>query len=315
MESIGTIGLWGLFFAFVITVCVTDLVVLNGRRSQSVTTRKAFVWTLVWVACALAFNGLLWLILLHTQGHKIAGEKALEFLTGYLVEKTLSIDNMFVILMIFQYFTVPPELQRRVLMYGVIGAFVLRFIMIFFGVWIVNQFQWILYVFGIFLLITGLKMFAMGDEKKDLRQSSTLNWLRKNVRLTEQFENENFFIFKNQLWYATPLFLALVFIELSDAIFALDSIPAIFGITRDPFIIFTSNMFAILGLRALYFLLANLAARFHLLKYGVACILLFIGGKMLLEHWVHVSALFSLGIIIGILAITVLLSFLREQKR
>lgn len=314
MHSVGTGWLWVLFCAFVLVVLVLDWVVLKGGRSHKISMQEALGWSVVWIVCALIFNGLLWVSLLHSEPPAVASARSLEFLTGYVIEKSLSIDNLFVILMIFQYFAVPPELQRRVLLYGLMGAFVLRFVMIFFGVWLVGVFHWVLYIFGLFLVLTGIKMFFFQETKKDFAQNSLLIWLKKHIRITEAFKDEKFFVRKNYVLYATPLFLALVFVELSDFVFAMDSVPAILAITRDPFIVFTSNMFAILGLRALYFLLANSAARFHLLKYGIALVLIFVGVKMLVEPWLNITTLFSLGVIGTVLVTTILLSWVKKKR-
>lgn len=314
MNSSGAWWMWLGFFVFVIVVVTVDLFLL-GRKNKihPVSFREAFSWVLIWMACALIFNSLLWWYFTQTQTLAYANEKALQFFTGYLIEQSLSIDNMFAFIMIFNYFAVPKVYQRRVLLYGVLSAIILRLIVILGGTWLVAQFHWVLYLFGLFLVITGIKML-FPEEEKDLAQNPILRWLRKHMRITNEFHNEKFFIRKDYLWYATPLFLVLILIELSDLIFALDSIPAIFAITNDAFIIFTSNIFAILGLRALYFLLANMAERFHLLKYGIAIILTFIGAKMLLAHWVQIPILLALGVIIAVLGTAVILSSLIRNK-
>ncbi|MNH21351.1 Inner membrane protein alx [compost metagenome] len=241
-------------------------------------------------------------------GAEVAQRTTLEFLTGYLIEQSLSIDNMFVFVMIFGYFAVPPELQRRVLLYGVLGAIIMRAGMIFAGVWLVQEFAWLLYVFGAFLLITGFKMLIFANQQPDLEMNPLLRWLRSHLRITDGFHGERFFVRQNGLRWATPMFLVLVLIEASDLVFAVDSIPAIFAVTTDPFIVFTSNIFAIMGLRALYFLLADMAYRFHLLKYGLAIVLVFIGGKMLVAPWWHMPIQWSLTTVGGIILISVLLS-------
>lgn len=315
MHSIGTPGLWLAFLIFVIFVLTIDIFILGKKKSHIVTTREALSWTIVWFTCAMLFMAMLWFYLHQAGDPVLANQKTLEFFTGYLIEETLSVDNMFVFLMIFNYFSVPPEYQRRVLLYGVLGAIVMRLVMILFGVWLISQLHWVLYLFGLFLVITGVKMLLFADDKKDLSDNIVLNWLRRHLRVTHQFHNEHFFIRQHLMWYATPLFLVLVMIELSDLIFALDSIPAIFAITSDPFIIFTSNIFAILGLRALYFLLAGMAARFHLLKYGIAIILVFIGGKMVLEKWLHMPIWVTLIVVVTILTTTVLLSLLPRKEK
>lgn len=314
MYSTGTWWMWGGFFIFILIVIAVDLLLLGRKGSYKVTVREAFSWMMVWVSCALIFNALLWWYLFQTQGIAIANEKALEFFSGYLIEQALSTDNMFAFIMVFNYFAVPPEYQRRVLVYGVLSAIILRLIVILGGTWLVSELHWILYVFGVFLVLTGIKML-FPEEKKDLAQNPLLRWLQRHIRLTDKFHNENFFIKINHLWYATPLFLVLILIEISDLVFALDSIPAIFAITNDAFIIFTSNIFAILGLRALYFLLAHMADRFHLLKYGIAIMLTFIGAKMLLAHWMQIPILLALSIVVVILGTTVILSTVFRPRR
>lgn len=313
MHSVVTGWFWVGFFVFVLSVLAIDMFLLNGRKSHKVTTREALNWTLIWIGCALLFNLVLWLCLKQTQGSLIAGEKSLEFLTGYLIEESLSFDNMFVILMLFSFFSVPEEYQRRVLLYGVFGAIVMRFIMIFAGLWLINQFHWVLYLFGAFLIYTGIKMFVIVEHEKDLSKNPLLIWLRKHLRLTDSFHKERFFIRKNHLLYATPLLMVLIFVEFSDLIFALDSIPAIFAVTRDPFIVFTSNIFAILGLRAIYFLLANIARKFELLKYGIALVLMFIGVKIAIEHWVKVPVLLALGVVATILLTSIIFSWMKNR--
>ncbi len=313
MHSIQEPVLWISFIALVAIVISIDLFVSRGVKIQQVTIRQSVCWTFIWIACALLFNLGLWRYLLHTQPIEFANQKALEFLTGFLIEESLSFDNMFVFLMIFKAFSVPYDYQRRVLFFGVAGAIVMRFLMIYLGTWLVREFFWILYVFGLSLIFIGIKMFIKQEEEKDIRGSRIYQWLRSRIRFTEIYHQENFFVRVNALWYATPLLLVLILIEVSDLIFAFDSIPAIFAITLDPFIVFTSNIFAILGLRAIYFLLANLAKQFDLLKYGVALVLIFIGGKMVLEPLVHIPVLLALGIVSSILATTILLSFIKRD--
>jgi len=308
MQTVGTVGLWISFFVIVAVVLGIDFYFLKRKKSHIMTMRKAGAWVTLWMMCALVFNLLLWLHLRHTIHPEIADQRSLEFLTGYIIEKSLSVDNMFAFLAIFSYFTIPAEYQRRVLIYGVLGAVILRFIVIISGVWLVNAFHWVLYLFGILLLITGLKMLFSREEKQDISKNILLNWLKKHLPVTHEFHGNQFFVKLNKYWYVTPMFLALVLIECSDLVFALDSIPAIFAITNDTFIIFTSNIFAILGLRALYFVLANLADRFHLLKYGIAVLLIFIGVKMLIEPWIKIPIFIALSAVVAILGTTILLS-------
>jgi tellurite resistance protein TerC len=314
MHSIGTWWMWSGFFAFVLLVLAVDLFLVGGNRSHKVSAKEALLWFLTWVSCALIFNGLLWRYVWVTQGPLIAHQKALEFFTGYLIEQSLSIDNMFAFIMIFNYFRVPEEFQRGVLLYGILSAIVLRLVMILSGTWLVSEFQWVLYLFGVFLVFTGIKMLMPAKEEENLDNNPMIRFTRNHMRITNQFHKERFFIRQNALWYATPLFLVLMLIEVSDVVFALDSIPAIFAVTNDAFIIFTSNIFAILGLRALYFLLSDMAARFRLLKYGIALVLIFIGIKMVLAYWMHLPILLALGVIVAILTTTIVLSILIPSK-
>ena len=285
-----------------------DLFVLGGGKSHRVSVKEAASWVVAWVALAVSFGALLWWYLDGTAGREIANRKALEFLTGYLIEQSLSIDNMFVFVMILTYFAVPPELQRRVLLYGVLGAIVMRAGMILAGVWLVSKFAWILYVFGAFLVVTGIKILVFANHQPDLEKNPLLRWLRGHMRITPGFHGDAFFVRINGLRYATPMFLVLMLIEASDLVFAVDSIPAIFAVTTDPFIVFTSNIFAIMGLRAMYFLLADMAERFHLLKYGLALVLVFVGGKMLVAPWFHMPVQWSLAIVGSIILLSVVLS-------
>ena len=313
-DSFATGPMWAGFIVFVLAMLALDLFVFGGKKAHRVKVKEALSWVVAWICLSLAFAGLLWWYLNDTQGAVIAQRKTLEFLAGYLIEQSLSIDNMFVFVMIFGYFAVPPELQRRVLLYGVLGAIVMRAGMILAGVWLVTQFAWILYVFGAFLVFTGIKMLVFAEAEPDLEQNPLLRWLRGHLRITGNFHGEQFFVRQNGLLWATPMFLVLLLIEASDVIFAVDSIPAIFAVTTDPFIVFTSNIFAIMGLRALSFLLADMADRFHLLKYGLAIVLVFIGGKMLAVPWFHIPIQWSLSIVGAIILISVILSLTLSQK-
>ena len=315
IETFATGPMWAGFIAFVLAMLALDLFVLGGRKSHRVSVKEASSWVVAWVALALTFGALLWWYLDGTAGREIANRKALEFLTGYLIEQSLSIDNMFVFVMIFSYFAVPAELQRRVLLYGVLGAIVMRAAMILAGVWLVSEFAWILYVFGAFLMVTGVKMLVFAEQQPDLEKNPLLRWLRGHMRITPGFHGEAFFVRIDGLRYATPMFLVLILIEASDLVFAVDSIPAIFAVTTDPFIVFTSNIFAIMGLRAMYFLLADMADRFHLLKYGLALVLVFIGGKMLAMPWFHMPIQWSLGIVGAIILISVVLSLTLSSRK
>lgn len=303
-------------FALIILIMLAIDLLLQGRRgAQAMTMRQAAVWSLVWVSLALLFNAGLWFYLSETLGRAAANQQALAFLTGYLIEKALAVDNVFVWLMLFSYFSVPASMQRRVLVYGVLGAIILRTVMIFAGSWLVTQFQWILYLFGAFLLFTGVKMAMARDDEGDLGERPLVRWLRRHLRMTDSIESEHFFTRRSGMLFATPLLLVLILVELSDVIFAVDSIPAIFAVTTDPFLVLTSNLFAILGLRAMYFLLAGVAERFTLLKYGLAAILTFIGIKMLIVDFYHIPIAFSLGIVAGILALTLLINAWVNHRR
>jgi tellurite resistance protein TerC len=308
-ETIGNIWLWFGFGAFVLVALAVDLLALDKKAGQKVTMREALGWSILWISLSFVFAGLLWVYLDHSFTRELANLKTIEFLTGYLIEKSLSVDNIFVFLMIFTFFAVPAELQRRALVIGVIGAIVLRVIMILIGAWLVAQFHWMLYLFGAFLLFTGVKMLVFADSKPDLNQNPLLKFIRKHVRLSNDFDGERFSVVRDGVRFFTPLFVVVVMIGITDVVFAVDSIPAIFAITEDPFIVMTSNIFAILGLRALYFLLADLASRFHLLSYGLALVLVFVGVKMLIVDWYKIPVFVSLGIVGAILAVSVLASW------
>ncbi|WP_307728215.1 TerC family protein [Massilia sp. PAMC28688] len=297
LETIASGPMWAGFIAFVLLMLALDLFVFGGNKAHKVSVKEAGIWSLVWVSLALLFNGGLWWYLNGTVGPEIADQKALEFFSGYLIEKTLSVDNVFVFLLIFTAFQVPQQYQRRVLIYGVLGAIIMRAIMIGAGAWVVSEFSWVLYIFGAFLLFTGMRMLVAADEEPDVANNPVLKFARRHLRVAEGEHGEKFFVTKNGLRYVTPLFLVLLLIEVTDLVFAVDSIPAIFAITTDPFIVFTSNLFAILGLRALYFLLVDVADRFHLLKYGLAMVLTFIGAKMLIMPWYHVPVQASLTVV------------------
>ncbi|MBE5202588.1 TerC family protein [Pectobacterium sp. FL60-S17] len=308
MHTIGTPWLWGSFAAIVIVMLAIDLLYQGRKGSTVMTFKQAAVWSIIWVTLSLLFNAGFWWYLDGTMGREVANAQSLAFLTGYLIEKALAVDNVFVWLMLFGYFAVPPQYQRRVLIYGVLGAIVLRTLMVFGGSWLVTQFQWLLYVFGAFLLFTGLKMALAKEDNGAIGDKPLVRWLRSRLRMTDSIENEKFFVRRNGILYATPLFLVLIMVEISDVIFAVDSIPAIFAVTTDPFIVLTSNLFAILGLRAMYFLLAGVAERFSLLKYGLAVILIFIGTKMMLIDIFHIPVAVSLSVVASILIITMLIN-------
>ena len=308
MNTVGTPLLWGGFAVVVAIMLAIDLLLQGRRGSHSMTMKQAAGWSILWVTLSLLFNAAFWWYLVQTQGRAVADPQALAFLTGYLIEKALAVDNVFVWLMLFSYFAVPPALQRRVLVFGVLGAIVLRTIMIFAGSWLISQFDWLLYVFGAFLLFTGVKMALAKEDDSGIGDKPLVRWIRSHLRMTDKIESERFFTRKNGVLFATPLLLVLILVELSDVIFAVDSIPAIFAVTTDPFIVLTSNLVAILGLRAMYFLLAGVAERFSMLKYGLSVILVFIGVKMLIVDFYHIPVAISLGVVGGILAVTLLIN-------
>jgi tellurite resistance protein TerC len=294
-----------------------DLFVVGGGKEHRVSFKEAATWSGIWVAVSMAFAAALWAYLDASASRELANAKTLEFITGYLIEKSLAVDNVFVWLILFSFFSIPLELQKRVLILGVLGAIVMRTVMIFAGVWLITQFHWLLYVFGAFLLVTGVKMWLFAEAKPDLANNPVIKWLRGHLRVTDTLEGERFIVRRLEAgkWvtYVTPLLLVLVLVELSDLIFAVDSIPAIFAITTDPFIVLTSNVFAILGLRAMYFLLADMADRFSLLKYGLAIVLMFIGVKMLLIDLFKIPVLVSLGVVAAVIGTSIALSLRREH--
>ncbi|MFM7507496.1 MAG: TerC family protein [Rubrivivax sp.] len=308
MDTIAPTWLWIFFVAAVLVALFVDFVVLRKQGAQAVSVKEALNWSIVWVALSFAFNGLFWWAVYQDHGAALANTKSMEFLTGYLIEKSLAVDNIFVFLMIFTYFAVPPEFQKRVLMIGIIGAIVLRTVMILVGAWLIQQFHWILYVFGAFLILTGIKMWWAAGQEPDLESNPALKLLRRIMPVSKSFDGERFFTLENGKRIATPLFLVIILVAITDVIFAVDSIPAIFAITMDPFIVLTSNIFAILGLRAMYFLLAAIAAKFHLLSYGLSVILVFIGTKMVLIDVYKIPVAVSLGLVVAILAITMVWS-------
>lgn len=314
LESVGTWWMWTGFVVFVITMVAIDMYFLRAQGAHKVSVREAATWSVVWIVLALVFNALFWWYLDGTLGREAANEKALEFLTGYLIEKSLAVDNIFVFIMLFGFFAVPAEFQRRVLLYGVLGAIVMRAVMILVGAVLLAKFHWVMYVFGTFLAVTGIKMLVFAEQEPDLARNPVLRWMRGHLRITDDYHGDRFTLRRDGVRWFTPLFLVLVLVELTDLVFAVDSIPAIFAVTDDPFIVFTSNIFAILGLRAMYFLLADVADRFHLLKYGLAMILVFIGAKMLLLDVYKIPILVALGVVVLILATSVIASLLVPKR-
>ena len=313
METIGTWWMWVGFLAIVLVMLAIDLFVVGGGKQHKVSFKEAATWSVVWVSVSFLFAAALWWHLDGSAGREVANQKSLEFVTGYLIEKSLAIDNVFVWLMLFSFFGIPLELQKRVLVLGVLGAIVMRTVMIFAGAWLITQFHWMLYIFGAFLLVTGIKMWWFAEEKPDMANNPLIRWLRGHMKIADELHGEKFFVWKDGVRYATPLFLTLILVEISDLIFAVDSIPAIFAITADPFIVLTSNIFAILGLRAMYFLLADMADRFSLLKYGLAAVLVFIGVKMLLIDLYKIPIGFSLAVVATFIGISIGMSLRKER--
>jgi len=297
---------WIVFHVLIIIMLALDLGVFH-RHAHKVSLREAAGWTVVWIVLALLFN----LGVYYTRGP----HAGLEFLTGYLIEKSLSVDNIFVFVLIFSYFGVPATYQHRVLFWGVLGAIVMRGILIALGTALIYRFHWIVYVFGAFLIATGIRMARHRDEVVDLQRSPVVRWIRRYVPLTDTYEGEHFFVRKDGRRLATPLFLVLMVVEASDLVFAVDSIPAVFAVTRDPFIVYTSNILAILGLRALYFLLAGVVGMFRYLKPALAFILTFVGLKMVLSDIIHVPPQLSLAVVAAALAVGVGASLLHPEPR
>ena len=312
MQSIGSPFMWALFAGFTLVALLIDFFAMSKQGAHRVSTRESAIWSLVWVGVSLAFMGWLWWHLggagTDEAARSLANAKSLEFLTGYLIEKALAVDNIFVFLMLFTYFAVPAEYQKRVLMIGILLALVMRAVMILVGAWLITQFHWVLYLFGAFLLFTGIKMWWAAGQEPDLDNNPALKWIRSRFKIAPDYDGEKFFTVVGGVKMATPLLVVIVLIGIVDLVFAVDSIPAIFAITTDPFIVLTSNVFAILGLRAMYFLLANMHERFHLLSYGLAIILVFIGLKMLLIDVYKIPVVYSLGFTAVTLAVTMILS-------
>lgn len=310
--SIGEPWMWVAFIVFVLVMLALDLFVFGGRKAHRVSVREAATWSLVWVSLALLFNAGLWWYLSGTAGPEIADRKALEFLTGYLIEKSLSVDNIFVFVLVFSFFKVPEEYQHRILFWGILGALIMRGVLIAVGTALIDNFSWIIYVFGAFLIFTGVRMAVQKEHGVDPDRNPLVRALRRVMPVTDQYHGAKFLIRRNTTIHATPLLVVLLVVEFTDLIFAVDSIPAIFAVTRDPFVVYTSNVFAILGLRALYFALAGVIHRFHYLKLGLAIVLVFVGVKMLLGHTTYaIPIAWSLAVIGGILAVSVVASLLR----
>lgn len=314
METIGTWWMWTGFAVFVLIAIATDLLVMEKQGAHKVSAREAIVWSVLWFALAFVFVALLWWYVNGTSGRSAANEVSMQFITGYLVEKSLSVDNIFVFLMIFSYFAIPAEYQKRALIIGIVGAIVLRAILILVGAWLLAEFHWVLYLFGAFLVVTGIKMWLAAGKEPDIEKNPVLRVLRRRMKITTQFDGEKLSTMIGGVKHYTPLFVVLILIGTTDVIFAVDSIPAIFAITDDPFIVLTANIFAILGLRALYFLLADLADRFHLLAYGLALVLVFIGAKMLLLDIYKIDIGIALAITAGIISTSMIASLYTSRK-
>ena len=315
LQTVGEPWMLGVFFIVVLIMICVDMFMLGRKGDSKVSTKEALIWSAIWITIAMLFNLWLYIYLGSKYGEEVATQKSLEFLTGYVLEKSLAVDNLFVFVMLFAYFKVPDIYQKRVLVYGIFGALILRSIMIVVGATLVSQFHWILYIFGAFLLFSGIKMFKAGEDSGDIENNFIIKFLRRNFKITDNYHGEKFFVKIDGKTWITPLFVVLIFIEFTDLIFAVDSIPAIFAVTTDPFIVYTSNIFAILGLRALYFILVDMADRFELLKYGLAIILMFIGVKLLIMEFFKIPILLSLGFVIGVLAISIIASIKKTSKK
>ncbi len=305
METIATPMLWSIFSIFVLGMLALDLGVFS-RKPHEVHFREALTWSVVWVVLAMLFNG--WIYL------RFGSQQALEFLTGYVVEKALSVDNIFVFVVLFAAFAVPKIYEHRVLFWGVIGAIVMRAVFIGLGAALLTRFHWVIYIFGAILIITGIRLLVQREHEPHPERNPMFRFARRFIPAVPEYHGKKFFIKLEGKWFATPLFLVLIAIEATDVVFAVDSIPAIFAITEDPFIVYTSNIFAILGLRAMYFLLAGVIDRFHLLKIGLAFVLLFVGVKMVIVDFVKIPIVLSLVVIATILGGSVVASLLWPKR-
>lgn len=301
-----SLAVWIGFVAFILVVLLLDLGIFH-KKSHTVGFKESILWSGVWIALAMAFS----VIILYWRGQ----EDFMFFITGYVIEKSLSVDNLFVFLLIFSFFKIPNQYQHKVLFYGILGALVMRAFFIWAGISVLERFEWVIYIFGAFLVFSGVKMLMPHGDEHDLEKSWVITWTKKIFPTTPHFHEDKFFVKINGAWMITPLFITLIFVEFSDLVFAVDSIPAIIGITNDPFLVFTSNVFAILGLRSLYFALKGFADMFHYLKYGLAFILMFIGVKMLIMHWFHMPVQITMAVIFSILMISVLASIVSNNNK
>ncbi|MCB9637455.1 MAG: TerC family protein [Myxococcales bacterium] len=293
--------MWILFHVFLVLMLAMDLGVFH-RKSHQINVREALIWSAIWISLAMLFN----LGIYFWRG----SEHALQFFTGYVLEKSLSVDNLFVFVLIFSFFKVPASYQHKVLAWGIIGALVMRATMIFAGVQLIQRFHWILYFFGAFLVFTGIKMAFEKETGVHPEENPVIKLVRRLFRVTEDYEDDQIFVRKDGVLWATPLLVVIAVIEATDVVFAVDSIPAVLAVSRDPFIVYTSNIFAILGLRSLYFALAGVIDRFHLLKYGLGAVLTFVGVKMLINDYYHIPTMASLLVVVGLLGASVVASLL-----
>ena len=300
---------------FVVAALGADFMSLRRQGNRVISFSDALRWSLLWVALAMVFCAGMWFSLDFSDGRALANAKAGEFLTGYLIEKSLSVDNLFVFLMLFTTFKVPLAQQKKALMIGIIAAIVLRIVLILIGAWLIARFSWIMYLFGLFLLYTGAKMVVADEEEHDLQNNGLLKWMRGHLTISHEYHGSALYFIQDGLRVYTPLFLVVALIGVTDVMFAVDSIPAIFAVTTDPYIVMSSNIFAVLGLRALYFMLAGMAERFHLLKFGLAAILVFIGTKMLIVDFYHIPVGASLSIVLAFLLVTMAASLIVNPKK
>jgi tellurite resistance protein TerC len=312
----GTLWLWVSFNLFVLAMLAIDLGIFH-RKSHSVSVKEGAIWSVVWISLAMVFNLIIYLFWdsMMPGSSYSNGEAGLAFLTGYLIEKSLSVDNIFVFVLLFSYFAVPSQYQHRVLFWGILGALIMRGTLIFVGAALIKEFHWIIWIFGAFLIFTGIKMaFGTGDDEVHPENNPLVKLFRRFMPVTEGYEGDRFFVVKNGVRMATPLFVVVLIVESTDLIFAVDSIPAIFAVTQNPFIVYTSNVFAILGLRSLYFVLAGVMDKFYYLKAGLAVVLTFVGVKMVIVDIYKIPTAISLGVIVSVLTIAVIASLIRSRR-
>lgn len=315
IHSIVEWWMWILFTFLIVFLIIVDIFSSSHHGTEKVSTKEALGWSIFWISLAILFNIFLWWHLYGTKGLAIANEYAVLFLLGYVVEELLSIENMFIFLLIFNYFNLPARHHRQALLYGILGAIIFRFIMIMSSVWVISQFHWVIYLFGAFLIYSGTKMlFVLKSEKFNFSENKLLGWMKNNLNITEKYHGKKLFIPDNNQLFVTPLFVVIVFIQITDIIFAVESLPAIFGITQDPFIIYSSNILALLGLRSVYFLIVNLSQQFHLLKHCISIILVLIGLKMLMSKWIFVSTYSLAGIIFTVIIFSLIINKVLKAK-